>query len=303
MLFQINDGPFAGEEGRYVTSRQLRERLQRETLKNVALRVEDTERPEALQVSGRGILHLGILVEEMRREGYEFCVGKPQVIWREIDGKSHEPIEVVTVEVPEAHAGKVIELLGERRGTMVHMDKKKGVVRMEYRCPSRGLIGLRTRVLNQTRGEAALVHVPAGYEPDKGDVPGRGAGVMISSDVGEAIHYALANLKDRGVFFLPPGRRVYRGMIVGEHCKENDIPVNVCREKKLTNIRAAGSDKKIFLPPCRELSVEEALEYIEEDELVEVTPKRIRLRKILLDEGARRRSRRVAHSGGVSRKS
>ena len=292
MIFQVNDGPLAGKEGHFVTSRHLRDRLTREIQKNVALRIENTERPEALRVSGRGVLHLGILIEEMRREGHEFCVGKPQVILRTIDGQVQEPIETVTVEVPERHAGRVIELLGQRRGEMVRMNQAGDTMRLEYRCPSRGLIGMRTRILNLTQGEAVLNHVVAGYEVWKGDLPGRGLGSIISSEQGDSIHYALSNLKDRGTFFIAPGAIVYEGMVVGEHSKENDIEVNVCKAKKLSNVRASGSDRKLYLPTHRSVGVEEALEWIDEDELVEVTPKSVRLRKVLLKEPDRRRQRR-----------
>jgi len=293
MVFQVNDGPFAGRDGRYVTSRQLRERLYRETLGNVALRVEDTHRPEALKVSGRGILHLGILIEEMRREGFEFCVGKPEVICREIDGKRHEPVEDVHVEVPEKLAGRVIEVLGQRKGEMIKMDSHGDFARIQYRCPSRGLIGLRTIIMNQTQGEAIFVHTLAGYEPFKGEITTRATGVMVASEMGDAVHYALSNLKDRGSFFIPPGEHVYEGMVVGEHSKDNDIMVNVSKGKKLTNVRASGSDKKLFLPPHRDMGVEAALEYVAEDEYVEITPNHVRLRKILLRDGDRRRARRA----------
>ncbi len=293
MIFTVNDGPFAGQGGKFVTSRQVRSRLLRETLKNVALRVEDTERPEALKVSGRGLLHLGILVEEMRREGYEFCVGKPRVIMREVDGRLHEPIELVTVEVPEQHAGRVIELLGQRRGELVKMEPQDGVTRLEFTCPARGLIGIRTRILNLTQGEAIMHHVFHEYEPHKGEVAGRLTGVMIASEQGEAVTYALEKLQDRGSFFVPPQTQVYEGMIVGEHAKGNDLEVNVTKGKKHTNIRTQSADRKLYLAPHRDLGVEEALEYIAEDELVEMTPINIRLRKQHLRETDRRRLRRA----------
>ena len=292
MVFQVNDGPFAGREGKFVTSRQLRTRLHRELLRNVALKVEDTDRPEALKVSGRGMLHLGILVEEMRREGFEFCVGKPRVILREVDGATHEPIELVTVEVPEKHAGKVIELLGQRRGELVDLNTVDGLSNLQFHCPARGLIGIRTRILNLTQGEAVLHHVFHTYEPFKGEVSHRAQGVLVSASTSEAVTYALERLKDRGTFFIPSGTDVYEGMIVGEHCKENDIEVNVGKEKKLTNVRTTSADRKLFLPPHRDLGVEEALEYIEDDELVELTPESIRLRKVRLRESDRRRFKR-----------
>ena len=289
MMFMVNDSPFAGKEGRYVTSRQVRKRLMQETERDVALRVADTDRAEILRVSGRGVLHLGILVETMRREGYEFAVGKPKVIIKEIDGKRQEPIETLVVDVPETHAGKVIEEVGKRRGDMENMDARQGLVHMTFKVPARGLIGLRTRLLNATQGEAVMNHVFLRYEPHKGEVPRRAVGVQISSEGGTAVAYALFSLKDRGPFFVPPGTAVYTGMIVGEHCKDNDIDVNVCREKKLTNVRASGSDKKLLLSPPRDFGLEEALEYIEDDELVEVTPKSIRLRKLALDPRFRKR--------------
>jgi GTP-binding protein len=292
MVFTVNDGPLVGREGKFVTSRQLRTRLQRETLKNVALRVEDTDRPEALKVSGRGVLHLGILIEEMRREGYEFCVGKPRVIMKEEGGKLLEPIELVVVEAPTQHAGRVIELLGQRRGEMVKMEQKGAQTRLEFHCPARGLIGIRTRILNLTQGEALLHHIFHAYEPHKGEIAQRGNGVIISAAEGDAVTYALEKLKDRGSFFIPAGAQVYEGMVVGEHSKESDIEVNVTKGKKLTNIRTTSADRKLFLPPHRDMGVEEALEYIAEDELVEMTPLTIRLRKIQLKESERRRFKR-----------
>ncbi|MSR74458.1 MAG: translational GTPase TypA [Planctomycetes bacterium] len=293
MVFQINDGPLVGTEGKLVTSRQIRERLERETLKNVALRLKDTGRADAIEVSGRGVLHLGILIEEMRREGYEFCVGKPRVLTHEENGVKMEPFESVLVESPERHAGKVIELFGQRRAEMEKLEPGPGgTVRLEFRCPARGLIGLRTRLLNLSQGEAVLSHIFAGWAPWTGALPTRGQGVMISVDLGEAVMYALEKLKDRGYFFVAAGDRVYEGMVVGEHSKLNDIEVNCCREKKLTNIRTTSADRKLYLPPPRVLGVEDALEYIEDDELVEFTPQSIRLRKQLLREGDRRKVRR-----------
>ncbi|MAG56742.1 MAG: translational GTPase TypA [Planctomycetes bacterium] len=293
MMFTVNDGPFAGQDGKFVTSRQVRARLHRETLKNVALRVEDTDRPEVLKVSGRGVLHLGILIEEMRREGYEFCVGKPRVIFKDIDGKVHEPIELVSVEVPEKHQGKVIELLGNRRGEMVKMDPQDGLALLEFHCPARGLIGIRTRLLNLTQGEAVMHHVFHEYQAHKGDISERLNGVMVSANEGDAVTYALEKLKDRGIFFLPPQTKVYEGMIVGEHSKDSDLEVNVTKGKKHTNIRTTAADKKLFLPPHRELGVEEALEYLADGELVEMTPKNIRIRKVHLRESDRRRLKRA----------
>ena len=293
MVFQINDGPLVGTEGRLVTSRQIRERLERELLRNVALRLKDTDRADAIEVSGRGLLHLGILIEEMRREGYEFCVGKPRVLLHEEDGQKLEPWESVMVETPERHAGKVIELFGQRRAELEKMEPGPGsTVRISLKCPARGLIGLRTKLLNLSQGEAVLSHIFLGWQPWSGNLPSRGQGVQISVEQGETVLYALEKLKDRGYFFVPAGARVYEGMIVGEHSKDNDIEVNCCREKKLTNIRTTSADRKLYLPPHRQLGVEDALEYIEDDELVEFTPQSVRLRKTQLRESDRRRMRR-----------
>jgi GTP-binding protein len=293
MLFQVNDGPFSGESGKFVTSRQVRDRLTRELLRNVALRVEDTDRKDVLRVFGRGVLHLGVLIENMRREGYEFCVGRPKVVFREVDGVKCEPVEAVSVEVPENHAGKVIEFLGQRRGELVRMETREGHVSLEFRCPSRGLIGIRTKLLNQTQGEAVLHHTFHDYEPDRGPIGGRAQGVMVSIDEGQSNAYAMFKLKDRGPFFVDPGERVYEGMIVGEHCKDNDLEINVCRAKKLTNIRTTNADEKLLLPPPRRYTVEEAIEYIDDDELVEVTPDAIRMRKMSLRANDRKRDSRT----------
>ena len=293
MLFSVNDSPFAGTEGEFVTSRQIRNRLMKETERDVALRVDDTDRSEVLEVSGRGVLHLGILIENMRREGYEFAVGKPRVIMKEIDGKKNEPIETLVVDCPETVAGKVIEEVGRRRGEMTDMVVRQDLTSLEFVIPARGLIGLKTKLLNLSAGEATMSHLYRGYEPFKGAIPRRTNGVQVSSEHGKAVGYALFNLKDRGVFFISPQVAVYKGMIVGEHCKDNDLDVNVCKEKKLTNMRSSGNDKKLFLAPPRVYSLEEALEYIEEDELVEVTPKSIRLRKIALAAKSRKRREAV----------
>jgi GTP-binding protein len=293
MYFQVNDGPFAGREGKFVTSRQIRDRLQRELLKNVALRVEDTDRAEVMKVSGRGVLHLGVLIENMRREGYEICVAKPKVIFREENGVKLEPIELVSCEVPEAHAGKVIELLGRRRGEMVSMETRDGHASLEFHVPSRGLIGIRNQVLTATQGEAVMHSTFMDYQPHKGPIGTRLQGVLISIEAGVANAYALFKLKDRGAFFVDPGEEVYEGMIVGEHSKDNDLGVNCCRAKKLTNIRTTSADEKLVLPPPRRYSVEEALEYIDDDELVEITPGSVRMRKTKLRENERKRSERA----------
>jgi GTP-binding protein len=294
MIFGVNDGPFAGREGKYVTSRNLRERLVRETLSNVALRVEDTANPAEFAVSGRGVLHLGILVETMRREGYEFVVGKPVPILREVDGEKQEPIELVVVDAPSESYSKVVELFGRRRGEVLKMEARTDRMHLEFLVPSRGMLGVRTRVLNATRGEGIMHAVFDRYSPWRGAIPGRGEGVQVSMAAGRVTGYALQELRDRGPSFCSPGDEIYAGQIVGEHCKEGDIVVNPTKTKKLTNIRAAGAEKLETLAPPRTFAVEEGLEYIEPDELVEVTPAAVRLRKRLLDEKDRKRSRTAA---------
>ncbi|HHT9150924.1 MAG TPA: GTP-binding protein, partial [Candidatus Wujingus californicus] len=292
MIFSVNNSPFSGQDGKYVTSRNLRERLYRELRSNVALKVEDTETPDALRISGRGLLHLSILIENMRREGYELQVSKPKVIFKELNSLKAEPVEYVVIDVPKEFEGQVISLLGARKGEMLSMDSDKDITHFEFKVPSRGLIGMRNRILSSTRGEAVMYHSFYDYEPFKGDITHRIQGVLISMASGEVTAYALEALQDRGIMFVKPGDRVYEGMIVGEHCEQNDISVNVIRAKKATNIRCATAEKGIKLQPPREFSLELALEYIEDDELVEITPGTFRLRKKLLTENERKIMRR-----------
>ncbi|MFN4233696.1 MAG: translational GTPase TypA [Bacteroidia bacterium] len=289
MLFTINNSPFFGKEGKFVTSRHLRERLFRETEKNLAMRVEETDSADSYLVYGRGILHLSILIETMRREGYELQVGQPRVIFKEIDGQKCEPIEVLSIDVPEEYSGKAIELVSKRKGEMKEMTPKGDLIHLEFEIPSRGIIGLRNNLLTATGGEAIMSHRFKAYEPYKGEIPGRIAGSLISMDNGTAIEYALDKLQDRGIFFIEPGEEVYEGMVIGEHTRPNDLVVNVTKTKKLTNMRASGADEKMRIAPAVKFSLEEALEYIQADEYVELTPKSIRLRKIYLSENERKR--------------
>ena len=290
MLFTINNSPFFGKEGKFVTSQKIKERLMKETEKNLALRVQETNSADQWLVFGRGILHLGVLVETMRREGYELQLGQPRVILKEIEGKTYEPIEVLTVDVPEEHSGKVIEYASQRKGEMTSMMPKGDMVRLEFDIPSRGLIGLRNNLLTATQGEAIMAHRLKDYEPWKGPMPMRINGVLISKEKGTATPYSMDKLKDRGTFFIHPGVDVYTGQIMGEHIKPGDLVVNLCTAKQMTNFRAAGKDDNAVLAPPREFSLEEAMEYIREDEYVEVTPENIRLRKIFLDENERKRA-------------
>jgi GTP-binding protein len=292
MVFSINTSPLAGREGKFVTTRQLRERLVRELERNVALRVSPVEGSESFRVAGRGVLHLSVLIETMRREGYELSVSKPHVILHERDGVTEEPFETLIVEVPNDKLGPVMELVGERRGELGEMNLRGEYVHVTFSIPARGLIGLRTRLLNATQGTAIIHHRFDSYRPMEAGIPGRSNGVLVSMVSGRAITYALDGLQDRAELFIKPGDDVYEGMIVGENSRDNDMVVNPTREKKLTNIRAAGSDENILLKPPRDMSLEVALEYVEEDELVEITPTRIRLRKQLLKEADRRRQGR-----------
>jgi GTP-binding protein len=292
MVFQVNDGPFYGREGKLVTSRQVRDRLYKETERDMALRVEETNSSEAYRVSGRGILHLSILMENMRREGYEFCVGQPRVIYREIDGKKAEPIEVLTVDVTTEHAGAVIEHVAKRKGVMLTMEQMASRTKLEFHIPSRGLIGFRGRMLRATGGEIVMNHRFHQYEFFKGNIPGRQSGSMISMGTGDAIAFGMDALQERGRFFIAPGDACYEGQVIGEHARENDIIVNIQKAKKLTNMRASGTDRTMKLPPPIRFSLEECLEYLANDELLEVTPKSLRMRKSLLGEVARRRASR-----------
>lgn len=289
MTFTINNSPFFGKEGKFVTSRHLRERLYIETEKNLALRVEDTESADTFLVYGRGVLHLSILVETMRREGYEFMLGQPKVILHEVNGEKHEPVEYLTVHVPEPFAGKVIEQVTQRRGDILNIEHRGDRTYMEFSIPSRGLIGLRNALLNATEGESVMAHRLKGFEAWKGDIAGRRNGSLISMETGTAIAYAIDKLQDRGRFFIEPGEEVYNGEVIGEHIRPGDLNINVCKTKKLTNIRASGSDDKAIITPPVKFSLEEAMEYIADDEYLEVTPAAFRMRKIYLDENERKR--------------
>jgi len=288
MLFTINNSPFFGKEGKFVTSRHIYDRLQKELEKNLALRVVPTESPDAWLVYGRGILHLSVLIETMRREGYELQVGQPQVIVKEIDGVKCEPVEEMVVDVPADVSGKVIELVTQRKGELLVMETKGEMQHLEFSIPSRGIIGLRNNVLTATAGEAVMAHRLKGYEPWKGTIPGRLAGVLISLDTGTTTAYSIDKLQDRGRFFVDPGVDIYEGQILGEHIRDNDLTINVTKGKQLTNMRASGSDDNVRIAPAIKFSLEECMEYIQADEYIEVTPQSIRLRKIYLTENERK---------------
>lgn len=296
MLFTINNSPFFGKEGKFVTSRQIRDRLMKEIEKNLAMRVEETDSADSFLVYGRGILHLSILIETMRREGYELQVGQPRVIIKEIEGKKMEPVEILIVDVPEATAGKVIELVSQRKGELLVMEPKGDLQHLEFSIPSRGLVGLRNNVLTATAGEAIMAHRFKAYEEYKGGLPGRLNGVLISMENGESTAYAIDKLQDRGSFFIDPGQQIYEGQIIGENNRPDDLVLNVTKGKKLTNMRASGSDDNVRIAPAIKFSLEEALEYIQEDEYVELTPQSIRLRKVYLKETDRARNKKSVAS-------
>ncbi|MDD4225730.1 MAG: translational GTPase TypA [Mariniphaga sp.] len=293
MLFVSNNSPFFGKDGKYVTSRQLRDRLFKETEKNLALRVEETNSADSYLVFGRGILHLSILVETMRREGYEMQLGQPKVITREVGGVIHEPIEFLTVQVPETFSGKVIEQVTQRKGEILHIDIKGDRTHLEFSIPARGIIGLRNQMLTATEGEAIMAHRFKGYEPWKGSLGVTRNGALISLETGTAIAYSIDKMQDRGRFFVEPGENVYAGQVIGENTRQDDLTVNIIRTKKLSNMRASGSDDKTSIAPAVKFSLEEAMEYLRNDEYLEVTPKNMRIRKILLNEHDRKRQTKV----------
>jgi GTP-binding protein len=290
MLFTINNSPFFGKEGRFVTSRHLRDRLYKELEKNLAMRIQETESPDSYLVFGRGVLHLSILIETMRREGYELQVGQPQVIVKEVDGMKHEPVEHLTVDAPEEVAGKVIELVTMKKGELKVMEPKGDLQHLEFEIPARGLIGLRSAVLTATAGRAIMAHRFSRFEPWKGAIQGRISGVLLAKETGTTTAYSIDRMQDRGFFFIEPGDQVYAGQVVGQHIRPDDLVINLCEAKKLTNMRASGSDDNVRIAPKTNFSLEESMEYIEKDEYLEITPKSLRIRKIYLDENERKRN-------------
>ena len=294
MIFTINNSPFFGQEGKFVTSRHVKERLEKELERNLALRVEDTSSPEIFKVYGRGVLHLSVLIETMRREGYELQIGQPQVILKTVDGKVHEPVENLMIDIPEHISGKAIEMITKRKGNLLVMETKGERVKMEFEIPSRGIIGMRSPMLTATAGEAIMTHRFKEFQPYKGEIPGRINGSLISMETGKSIPYSINNLQERGKFFIGPNEDIYEGQVVGENSRPGDLVVNLIKTKKLSNVRASGSDEKAKLVPPRRFTLEEALEYIQEDEYVEVTPESLRLRKVLLKENDRKRAKNKA---------